>query len=115
VSSILLATTITLSHRGRIAIVLATGEPRAEARGEQIIVTIPSGKDVIEIALSPHQALNLLGDTRLAIEAVFADLKQRANAEVIPLKGSRQENGGPETTRRRETCFCFGGVLFATS
>jgi hypothetical protein len=67
-------------------VVLAPGEPRAEAQGEQIGVTIPSGKDVIEIALSLHQALNLLGDTRLAIEAVFADLKQRANAEVIPLK-----------------------------
>jgi hypothetical protein len=74
---------------GYIVIVLANGEPRAEAQGEQIVVTIPSGKFVIEIALSPHQALNLLGDTRHAVEAVFACLKQRTNAEVIPFKGKQ--------------------------
>jgi hypothetical protein len=66
---------------------IATDQPNAQWIGEQVIVSIPSGRDTIEIALSLHQALALAHDTILqANEAMRADLLGRpvpACAQIV--------------------------------
>lgn len=63
-------------------IALCTGTPSAKAEGDHIIATIPSGEGVVQIALTPHQAIHL---NRLIGRAAISQLEQaRVTAEVVP-------------------------------
>lgn len=67
-------------------IALCTGTPKAETRdtAEQIVVTFPSGKDAIQIALTLDQALHLFQTARsVAIKALDHGFAAPTHAEVI--------------------------------
>lgn len=75
-------------------LILTTGKPRAEIEGEQIIVTLPSGKDKIQIALSLHEASWLSGITRRAVMDFLDEASHRPTAEVIPFPTKKRVKAG---------------------
>ncbi len=72
-------------------LILATDKPDAELQDGRIVLTIPSGKDRIEIALSLNQALccqeMLKRATRDAYDTGFA----ATAADVIKLPAKRRK------------------------
>lgn len=65
-------------------IVLATGEPKFDIQGEQIILTVPSGKDKLQIALSLAQAMALDHRTRMAVCAFYENRQPpKAAGELV--------------------------------
>ena len=67
-------------------IVRCTGAPSVELEAEQLMVTIPSGREDILIALSIHQAVRLgHAISRQTIVAMGCDQKARKKAKVYKL------------------------------
>ena len=68
-------------------IFLATGTPTAKIEGDQIAVTIPSGKDSIIIALTYGQARHFAETTIRTVNAAIAAANREAapTAELIAL------------------------------
>lgn len=66
---------------------IATDLPDAQWNGERVIVTVPSGRDTIEIAFSLHDAIALVHTTKTQTnEALREDLLGRpvpACAQII--------------------------------
>lgn len=54
-------------------IVLATGETKFDIQGERIIMTVPSGKDKLQIALSLSDLMVLDHRAHLAVVAFYRD------------------------------------------
>lgn len=75
-------------------IILTTGKPRAEIEGERVIVTVPSGKDQVQIALSMHDASWLSGITRRAVMDFLSEANCRPAAEVIPFPTKKRAKAG---------------------
>ena len=65
-------------------IALATGTPTAAVEGEHVIITIPSGKGDVQIAVTPNQAIHLHRAVRNAAFDVLDD--SRTSADVIRFK-----------------------------
>jgi len=72
-----------------MAVYLATGEPIAKVEGDQIAVSIPSGKGSVEIALDPHQAFELVRQTRAACMEVFDEVRARPTCDLIAFPSER--------------------------
>lgn len=72
-----------------MAIYLATGDPDAKAEGDQIAVSFPSGSGVVEIALTPHQAMQLSVFVKRAVTGILDEAKHRPTGEVIAFPTKR--------------------------
>jgi hypothetical protein len=77
-------------EKGHDTMHIATDPATAQWNGDQVILTIPSGRDTIEIALSLHHALALANDTKMqAHEAMREDLLGRpvpACAQILAFR-----------------------------
>ncbi len=69
-------------------IVMATGHLTVEAEEGRLRMSVPSGRDTLEISLSLHQALALMAATKRACEGAydggFADPLHHV-ATIVPL------------------------------
>lgn len=74
--------------------ILATGKPRAKVIDDCIVITIPSGDDTLEIALTPHHALHLVGRTQGAMADFLSETSKRPAADVIPFPGKKRAKAG---------------------
>lgn len=70
-------------------IFLATGQPDAEIMGEHIVLTVKSGKDSVQVALSLHQALDMRTRLHNAVHEAMQGFARPSAAAVIPLPTPR--------------------------
>lgn len=67
---------------------LCTKDPTVKIDGERIVLSAPSGKETVQIALSLNQLLKLRIATIKVMDDAFA-IPEPAIAEVIPMKRRR--------------------------
>ena len=65
---------------------LATDIATAAVEGQQIVLTVPSGKQQVEIALTPNQAIHL---SQSLLRAATDQIEPRGNAAVIDFERRR--------------------------
>jgi hypothetical protein len=64
-------------------LILGTGDPKASARDDKIVISVPSGDDRMEIALTLNQTLVLIADARRAVSDAMTDGFAAPPADVV--------------------------------
>lgn len=67
-------------------IALCASDPCAETQGERIRITIPSGKDDLQVSISMGQAMLLAYDLNRRATEAFAAVEDRAAAQVLAFR-----------------------------
>jgi hypothetical protein len=70
---------------------LCTGSPSTTTQDDRIIVSIPSGQMIVQIALTPHQALMLA--TKVGRDADAFVEEARKSASLISFRGKKRRAG----------------------
>lgn len=67
---------------------LCTAEPKFRVEGEQIIMTVPSGKDRIEIAVQLNHLLSIHHGANRAVQNFYAR-PMPSTAQIVPFNQRR--------------------------
>jgi len=73
---------------------LGTGKPKADIQGDRIVISIPSGNETAEIALTLHQALALRAAIRNVTDVALLQDFAAPSADIIHLPKRRKRKGG---------------------